>query len=218
MSIDCGNSLQICAMRVTLLNSDGSVSSVTDNSYVSDKVIEVGFTPDVRQGAQIDLEGGCDCLEATFLGKTILRRFGFTVNRGAVEPALVAMMTGGTPIVDGGDAIGLAWSDELGCGDDEIKVAFEYWTKNWNGDEQDDVWPWWHHVYPTTIWQIGDTAYNATAFSPNVLNGFSRTNRQWGQGPYGDGPGYDIRRGGFWLDDADPPAGVCGFQHIAPGS
>lgn len=218
MAVDPGNSLQICAMRVTLLDSTGAPVGGADTGYATPKISEVGFSASIREGAEIDLDGGCDCLEATFKGRNILRRFAFALNRTALEPALTALMIGATPIEDGADTIGLAWPDnELGCGDSEVKVAFEFWTKNWVDDEQDDVWPWLHHVYPTTVWQIGDTAYNATAFAPNVLNGFSRTNRQWGQGPYGDGPGYDIRRGGWFLTDVDPPT-EDGYLNVTPGS
>lgn len=217
MSVECGNSLQICALRVTLLDSLGNVASGADNYYVSDKVIEISVNPEIQAGATSDLAGGCDCSLGSFRGRDKLLRWNFALSRGAIEPALLSLMIGATLIESGPDPIGVAWPDAISCGTTEVPVAIEFWTKHWIDDAQDTVWPWWHHVYPSTSWQIGDQTYN-NDFAANQLNGFSRTNTAWGQGPYGDGPGYDIRRGGFFLDTVDPPAGFCGFQTITPGS
>jgi hypothetical protein len=215
--VECGTSLQICAMRATLLNDDGSVASASNNSYVSDRVTEVGWTPDILAGTESDMPGGCDdCLAHTFKGKDKLRRFGFALSRSAIEPALTAMMLGWGTVDSGADAIGLVVPFETQCVT-ERKVAFEFWTKHWVNDEKDSTWPWWHHIYPSTIWQIGDQTFNAE-LGPFVINGFSRTNTLWGDGPYGDGPGVDHRRGTFFLTDIDPPSGACGFAHVAPGS
>ena len=218
MSVECGASVQVCAMRFTLLDSSGDVDDVEDNSYVSDKVIEVGFDPQIAAGQAFDLECGCDGISQTFRGRDKLLRFAFALSRAAVEPALMSMLLNVEEITDGDDVLGIAWGDDLGCQRAEKKVAFEFWTKHWVGDEQDADWPWWHNVYPTTIWQVGPSAYNGTAFAPEVVNGFTRSNTRWGQGPYGDGPGTDIRRGARFLTDEDPPAGLCGFQHADPGS
>lgn len=217
--MECGNSLQICAMRVTLLDGQGNVVDAPDNMYISDKVIEVGVNPDVEAGATSELPGGCDCSFGSYRGKDKLKRWLFALSRGAVEPALLSLMLGATPIEDGADVIGIAWPDELGCNTDYDSLAFEFWTKHWIDDAQDSLWPWWHHVYPSTSWQIGDQTYGLN-LGPSVLNGFSRTNLAWGQGPYGDGPGVDIRRGGFWLEDAagGPPDAACGWQSATPGS
>lgn len=217
MAIECGNPLQVCAMRVTLLDDSGAVADVDDNYYVSDKVIDVGVTPDLKAPTESELDGGCDCTFGTYRGKAKLRRWLFAVNRGALEPALESLLLGATTVNSGNDVLGYAFPDETTCVTAEISVAFEFWMKNWVDDAQDSAWPWWHAVYPSSTWQIGDQTYGL-ALGPRVLNGFSRTNTAWGQGPYGDGPGIDIRRGAIYLDDVDPPAGVCGFQTVDPGS
>lgn len=217
MSVECGNALQICAMRVTLLDSLGNVADQADNMYVSDKVIEIGQQADLKPPTESELDGGCDCTFGTYRGNAKLRRWLFALSRGAIEPGLIAMMTGHTTISDASDPIGVSWADSSACATGEVAVAFEFWMKHWVDDAQDATWPWWHHVYPSTTWQVGDNTFGLQ-LGPNVLNGFSRTNLAWGQGPYGDGPGVDIRRGAFFLDDVDPPSGFCGFQSVTPGS
>jgi hypothetical protein len=218
MAVECGVSLQICAIRATLLDELGSVLDVEDNAYVSDKMISVVVTPDIEPGTTSTVVSGCDCTVVDYRGNDKLKRWLFELNRAAVEPALLSMMIGATLIEDGADAIGVAWPSAQACGDDVVRlVAIEFWTKHFVDDSQDPTWPWWHHVYPATSWQIGAVTYeNGPATQP--LNGFSKTNTSWGQGPYGDGPGYDIRRGGFWLTTDGPPTAQCGFVTAEPGS
>ena len=53
-----------------------------------------------------------------------------------------------------------------------------------------------------------------------MLNGFSRANANWGDGPYGDGPpdSEDISEGGFWKTADLPPAADCAAGNVTPSS
>lgn len=217
--MECGNTLEICGLRATLLDDTGAVADVDDNMYVSDKIVEIGWSPTVRTGAETELPGGCNgCLLGTHKYPDKVTRFGFALSRGAIEPALQVLMLGANPVTSGSDIIGIGWPDPSLCIDNQA-VAFEFWTKHWVDDAPDLDWPWWHHVYPWTTWAPGDQTYGAD-LTGNILNGTSRSNPAWGQGPYGDGPGIDFRRGGYYLEDANggPPAGFCGLQTATPGS
>ena len=121
-----------------------------------------------------------------------------------------AFMLGAETIEDGSDVVGLAFPSSLACDEDEPAVAFEFWTKHIVGSGQDSTFPWVHWVFPLTIWQLGDNTFEEAAAQPS-LTGFSRTNGNWGDGPYGDGPpdGQDISEGGYWKTDVDPPDAAC---------
>lgn len=218
MSVVCGPSLQLCAVRVTLLDDLGNVSPAEDNSYVSDLIGSVGANPDILAGTQQTLIGGCDCVVADYRGTDKLRRFLFQMALNAIEPGLLALLIGADVITEAGDLIGNTWPAPTPCGETAPQVGFEFWTKHFVGDAIDPEWPWFHHVYPSSSWQIGAQTYNNQFAEPQV-NGFSRTNALWGNGPYGDQPtGYDFSRGGYFLTTEDPPVADCGFQHVAPGS
>ena len=105
-------------------------------------------------------------------GTDKLKRFEFEINIAALEPAMIAMMVGGTIINDGIYDVGVAWPSALECGDVEPVVALEFWTDHWNGDAQDPDYPYIHHVYPQTRWQIGQQQYQ-NDFAQPVLTGFS---------------------------------------------
>lgn len=214
--MECGTPLQVCAMRATLLDSLGNVQAVADNVYVSDKIVEVGVSPEIEPGTSSILKGGCDNVIARYKGRDILLNWTFEMARGALEPALVAMLLNATPIEDGADVIG--WANPW-LGEEPAYVAFEFWMKNQIDDAQDPDWPWIHFCYPSTSWQFAPQTYGQE-LQNQTLAGFSRTNLAWGQGPHGDGPGYDIRRGGVWYEDDAyvlPTAG-CGYQTVTPGS
>lgn len=212
--IECGAPIQICAMRFTLLDDLGNVQDVADNSYVTNKGIEVQVSPEVEAGTSSILKGGCDDVLARYKGRDILLNWTFTFNRGALEPELVGLILGTQMFVDTGDVFGYALP---GPSDEPSNVAFEMWMKYWVDGAQHPIWPWVHLTYPSTSWQLGDQT-RGQDLQPEVMTGFSRTNLAWGQGPYGDGPGYDIRYGAIYLQQADPPTAACAAADVEPGS
>ena len=184
---------------------------------MTDRSLSVQVTPTIEAGADITLTGGCDCVVASYRGTDKLKRFEFEINIAALEPAMIAMMVGGTIINDGTYDVGVAWPSALECGEAEPAVAFEFWTDHWNGDAQDPDYPYIHHVYPQTRWQVGQQQYQ-NDFAQPVLTGFSRQNLAWGDGPYGDGPGADIRNGGWFYTDVTPPEAACAAATVEPSS
>lgn len=218
MAAPCGVSLHVCTIRITVLDPDtGAVADADDNSYVTGKSLSVQVTPTIEAGADITLTGGCDCVVASYRGTDKLKRFEFEINIAALEPAMISMMVGGSIINDGTYDVGVAWPSALECGEAEPAVAFEFWTDHWNGDAQDPDYPYIHHVYPQTRWQIGQQQYQ-NDFAQPVLTGFSRQNLAWGDGPYGDGPGADIRNGGWFYTDDTPPTAACAAATVEPSS
>lgn len=217
MAAPCGVSLHVCNIRITVLDEVGNVADLDDNFYVTGKATSVQVTPTIETGADITLTGGCDCVVASYRGTDKLKRFEFEMNIATLEPAMVAMMVGGTILVDGADDVGVAWPSALECGDVEPAVAFEFWTDHWNGDAQDPDYPYIHHIYPQTRWQIGQQQYQ-NDFAQPTLTGFSRQNLVWGNGPYNDGPGAPVPNGGWFYSDVVPPTPVCAAQTVEPSS
>ena len=209
MPVNCGVSFGICAIRVTKVDAAGNVVA-GDNSYVSNNVISLGLTPNIEEGATFSARSGCGCSIARFKASDTFNWFEFTLAQAALEPELMALMLGSLTIEDGADVVGQAFSGALGCDEDEPAVGFEFWTQHVVGSGQDGTYPWIHWVFPKTVWRLGDNTFEEGIANPTV-QGFSRTNTQWGDGPYGDGPpdGQDISEGGWWKTDVDPPDAAC---------
>lgn len=210
MAVNCGVSFGLCVVRVTKVDAAGNVVAGATNSYVSDNAISISLTPNIETGNTFSLRNGCGCSIARFKSNDTFNWFEFTFADGALEPEMWALMLGSETIVDGADVVGMAFQGALECDEDEPAVGLEFWTKHIVGSGQDGAFPWIHWVFPKTVWALSDNTFEEDIAQPS-LTGFSRTNLQWGDGPYGDGPpdGQDIRDGGWWKTDVDPPAASC---------
>jgi hypothetical protein len=218
MAVNCGVSFGICALRVTKVDAAGNVVAGS-NSYVSDNIISLGLRPNIEEGQTFSARNGCGCSIARFKANDTFNWFEFTLAQAALEPEMMALLLGSPTIVDGSDVVGQAFAGALACDDDEPAVALEYWTKHIVGSGQDGTYPWIHWVFPKTVWRLGDNTFEEGIANPTV-EGFSRTNQQWGDGPYGDGPpdSEDISDGGWWKTDVEPPTAECASVSVTATS
>ena len=222
----CGAPIHICALRVTRLDSQGNVVDESNNSYVTDNVVDVQVNPVVETGLDSTVVGGCDCIVVSYKGTDKLKRFEFVLNLPMFEPALIEMLTGATLIEDASTIpvpIGVGWPKQLSCADAQApNVAVEWWSDLWTDDQQDPNWPYVHSIYPSSYWQIGQqTAQND--FSQPQFTGFTRTNTLFGD-PYNDLPVTAAAAlaagnpGAEFLTTTAPPASECGYQRVFPNS
>jgi len=218
MAVNCGVSFGLCVVRVTKVDAAGNVVA-GENAYVSDNAISISLTPNIETGNTFSLRNGCGCSIARFKANDVFNWFEFTFADGALEPAMWALMLGSDTIVDGADVVGMAFQGALDCDEDEPAVGLEFWTKHIVGSGQDGIHPWIHWVFPKTVWQLSDNTFEEDIAQPS-LTGFSRTNAQWGDGPYGDGPpdGQDISEGGWWKTDVEPPTADCDLVAVTATS
>lgn len=219
--IICPNSILFCALRVTRLNVDGTPAAGPNNAYVTDRAMTLTMTPDIEDGEDKVMIGGCDCINARYRGRDKLKGFSLALTSTAVEPGLMEMLLGATLISDGSDdpvPIGVNWPTQLSCSDgQQPPVGIEGWSKAWVDDRQDDGFPYIRWVFPMTFWQMDENELGAD-FLELALNGYTRTNENWGVGPYSDqvvnGEIIEFEpQGGFFFDDMIPAAG-CGYQGI----
>lgn len=218
MAVNCGVSFGLCRVRITRVDAAGNVIA-GDNAYVTDQAQTITLTPNIETGNTVSVRNGCGCSVARFKFNDTFNWFEFSFGNAALEPEMMAFMLGANTIDDGADVVGLAFQGALACDEDEPAVALEFWTEHIVGSGQDGTHPWIHWVFPKTVWQLGDNTFEEDAAQLS-LNGFSRTNSNWGDGPYGDGPpdGEDISEGGFWKTADLPPAAACAATSVTSTS
>jgi hypothetical protein len=218
MAVNCGVSFGLCSIRITRVDAAGNVIAGT-NAYVTDNPLSITVTPNIETGNTVSVRNGCGCSVARFKFNDIFNWFEFSLATAALEPEMMAMMLGANTIEDGADVVGLAFPQSVACDEDEPAVALEFWSKHIVGSGQDGTFPWVHWVFPKTVWQLSDNSFEEDATQPS-LTGFSRSNAQWGDGPYGDGPpdSEDISDGGYWKTDVDPPAAACAAISVSATS
>lgn len=187
MALTCASTVDLCGVRATRLASDGTVDPDVDNSYVVQDVIQLQVTPNTREGEDREMIGGCGgCPIATKTDDDQFRRFDLELQAGRLEPGMLEILTGGT-VINGTDGpLGVQLGEKTACGTTRSRVGFEAWSKRWTvDDEQDAVYPWWHWVFPSVLFVLGQNTLSAD-FGPIVLAGKSRVNSSWADGPYGD--------------------------------
>lgn len=218
MAYNCGVSFGLCMVRITRLASDGSVIAGS-NAYVTDAPVSVTVTPNIETGNSFSVRNGCGCSISRRKFPDTFNWWEFSFNMAQLEPAMLAFMLGADTIVDGADTVGLAFVSALECDEAAPAVAFEFWTEHIVGSGRDGTYPYFHWVFPSTVWQVGDNTFEEGPAAP-TFTGFSQTNTQWGDGPYGDGPpdGQDIREGGFWATNDALPTAECAPETVTATS
>jgi hypothetical protein len=214
MAFNCGVSFGICAARITRVDENGNVIAGA-NAYVTDKVVTVSATPNIETGNSFSVRNGCGCKIASRKFPDTLNWFEFSFQDAALEPAMIAFMLGANTIVDGSDVVGWAGVGALACDEASPAVAFEFWTQHVVGSGLDATYPYFHWVFPMTTWQLGDNTFEEGPAQP-TLTGFSQTNSNWGDGPYGDGPpdGEDISEYGIWATSDPLPTAACAPTNV----
>lgn len=214
MALECASTVEICALRATRLNADGTPAAAPNNVYVVRDVIQLQFTPNIREGDTHEMRGGCGCTIASKDDEDEFRRFDLELQAGRIEPGLLEMLLGTAVIQDTTDLIGAHWPTKLACGDERARVAIEAWSKRWlDTDEQDTVYPWIRWLWTSTAWTLGQNTLQGD-FGPIVLTGKSRANSSWDVGPYGDQPEAATGHGMFWFDNSDLPEASCDYSDV----
>lgn len=215
MASVCTVSFGACLVRITRVDENGNVIA-GDNAYVTDKPVSISVSPNVETGNDFSVRNGCGCGIASRKFPDTFKFWEFSINLAALEPQMLAFMLGASTIEDGADVVGLAFPSALACDEANPAVAFEFWTESVTGSGLDAAYPYWHWVFPSTVWTLGDNTFEEGPAQP-TLNGFSQTNGNWGDGPYGDGPpdSQDISEGGFWATADALPTAECDAQPVS---
>lgn len=214
MALECATTVEICAVRATRLDSVGNPAQPPNNVYIVQDVIQLQMTPNIIEGEDRTMPGGCGCIIASKTDEDQFRRYDLELQAGRLEPGFIEMMTGAAIVEDTGDPIGWLDGIKLACGTHPSRVAFEAWSKRWTADdEQDPVVPWIHWVFPSVRFVTGQETLQAD-FSPLVLTGKTRSNTAWGVGPYGDTHDLGAYQRGVWATADELPESTCDYSSV----
>lgn len=222
MAARCPAIRGLCRIRLTRLDTLGNVASDTNNSWVSAGMAELGISPEISEGDEVELKNGCGDIVAQISDEDFRKRFNLTLTMTKDEPGLREMLLGDDLVLDGTDPIGTSFADQSDEDFAPALVAIEAFAKLIDSDAQDAVRPWLYILFTASSWVDGDQTLGADFWQP-TYSGKTRSNALWGNGPYGDLGITEDQIGTLGamvqLDSAFVlPDAVCGFSHIAPGS
>lgn len=194
MAYGCYNSADLCGVRWSLINEDGSpIFSNPDGSAYTLRPVSLQISPTVSTGDTFEQRDGCGnvCYTATNPDTNTGADLVLTLCTFDVES--IALATGASIVTDGAENVGFA----IGT-DTANPTEFHAWTKSFDGsDRVASPRSWWHHVFPNTTWNLGNFTLQQNALTV-VLNGTATTNANLGDGGFGDVP-ETIEPGiGYW--------------------
>ncbi len=225
----CVDSIKICALRVTLLDALGNIAPGPNNYVSTNRESQLQYTGNVDKGKDLFYRNGCDQPLATYKSPDLLKRFDLQVDFYSLEPAVQAIMLGAPILLDGlSEPVGFEYALQ-NCPSDTPPplVAVEAWSWSWDCDAQVPQVPYWYYVWPMVQWATDQANVLQTDLLQPKLTGFTRRNPLWGHGPYGGvvqgpvgGPSFKSSTGALavFLTSTPPPAAVCGFATVTPGS
>lgn len=218
----CPGSIHVCKARISRLNTDGTFKGGSNNHLVTDSIISVDFTPEVKEGESKEVVTGCDLIDLAYRGTDKLLRFtlGFQVTK--VNPALEEILTGASLLVDGSTLpvpIGNIFPNQLSASaTPQPPVALELWSDAWLNDRQVDSpnryirW-----IFPMTFWQKDASKLENDFFLP-AYKGYTRQNPNWNN-VYADWPasipnGTNMLGASYFWDNVQPGAS-CGYSSLS---
>ncbi len=223
------DSIKLCALRVTLLDSLGNVAPGPNNYVATIAESRIQYTGVVDQGKDLYYRDGCDRPRFSYKSPTLLRRFDLQVDQYGLEPAVQSIMLG-APVLDDvdGDPVGFEYALQDCPTDPEPPlVAVEGWTWAVECDAQVAATPYWYFVWPAVQWSTDQAIALEVDLLQPKLTGFTKRNPLWGHGPYGGvvlgaagGDDFESSTGGLavFLTSTPPPEDTCGFGTVTPGS
>lgn len=217
MATICYTSADLLAVRVSLLDTDGSpLCGETDGTAYDMKPVSLQITPTVDAGETITNRAGDGTICYTRTTPDVPTGADLVLTICVFDVELIALMTGSESYTEN-SAPAMAVGTEVGD-----PVESHFWTRALVGSSPAaSPNTYWHHVYPNVTWAIGNHTFGQDALQM-VLNGTAQVSSSIGAGGFSDIPTTPTQP--YWwnvwtaddLPDPDVPpynqdGATCGF-------
>lgn len=189
----CYQSLDLCAVRASVLNSDGTKkSSETNGAAYNLRPISLGRSPIVSTGETLEQRSGCGDICVSITDPDVTTGEDLTLTLCQLDLELISILTGGEVLLDSsGEVIGVEAPDPSAT---PPLVEFDAWTKAYEGSSQvASPRDYWHWVWPGTKWNIGAWTIERGVLQVS-LTGRASANANLGSGSFNDLPGAGIQQ------------------------
>jgi hypothetical protein len=213
-------SIHVCKARFTRLNADGSFAAGANSHVVTDQIMDVDYTPQIKGGETKELVSGCDCIPLAYRGFDKLMRVELKFQLATLAPALEELILGAALLVDTSTIpvpVGVVYPNQVSCtAAHQPAVACEFWSDAWDGDHQaaaPNRYVRW--VFPMVFWQK-DNGKLENDFHMPAFQGWTRANSNW-TNVYADWPaGVAGSLSPFaWFWDNTQPAATVGYSSLS---
>lgn len=179
----CWNSADLCAVRFSLIDEDGSpLYSETDGTVYTMAPISLAVTPTVEAGESVTTRTGCGDVCYTRTDPDVETGADLVLTLCNFDPEFIALAVGAEVITNESQP-GFAKGTSVAPA-----VEAHFWTKTFDGSSRvASPNNWWHHVFPNVVWTLGNYTLGRDNLQM-VLNGTATENGNLGTGGFSDLP------------------------------
>lgn len=212
MSQDSAASVQGVVIRVSALNSDGTIASGASGCFVTDAFMHLSFEAVYEAGDDISEKNANGAICIAYKAPDTLKNVKLEIAICEPDPELTAMLAGGTVLVSGGQSIGWA-SPSVGADGIPNGCAVEVWSYAVAGGTRRPTNPYFHWVFPYVKLTPSGSRVIQNGALANVFAGWGLGNAGFGTGPKGDWP-YVSDRAYQYARSATAPTGLKGYVSV----
>jgi hypothetical protein len=213
MAQDYAASVQGAVLRVTKLNSDGTLATGASACYVTEAFMRVSFTPEYETGDEVAEKNAQGAVCIAYKAPDTLKNVSIEVAICEPDPELTQLLVGGTLLTDSGKTVGYA-SPSVGVDANPNGVAIEVWSYAIAEGKRSSVNPYFQWVFPyVKVTPSGDRVIENGALA-NAFSGTGLGNSGYGTGPDGNWT-FISDRPYQYARVASAPVGQKGFQAVA---
>lgn len=214
MAQDYASSIAGAAIRVTSLNSDGSLATGASASYVlTSDLISVSFTPEYEEGDEFVQKGADGTVCTSFKAPDTLKRVTLEVAVCNPDPEFAHKLAGGELLTQGGQSVGYA-AAQVGVDGNPNGVAIEVWSRAIQNGKPASNNPYWRWVFPYVVARPSGDRVIENGILANTYEGWGVGNAEFDDGPTGDWP-FISDRAYQYARVATAPIGSKGYVAVS---
>jgi hypothetical protein len=217
----CITSLQLCAMRLAVLDPEGRPTVPgTNRGYVTTSAIKLQVGVTIKEGADLQQLNARGEVCGTFKQPDTIKRLDLSMDLCQWDAQLVALLVTGGVVSSGGNAVGFTFPNTTGP--DPFPVCLEAWSKAWSGTQQasppftSPLPAYIHWVFPYVQFTINQFSIENALQVVNVTGPCTVNTLLTANGPYDDWPAAVRNVGGIagacgWFFDSVLPTATCDY-------
>lgn len=203
---DCRAQVNACAMRISLLASNGAPLVGASNAYVTNALVTLAWSSVYTDGEEIEEKNACGATAISYRSRDTFTRGDVTITLVSPDPFASALLSGGSTLTVAARPLGFAAppiGPVTGNG-----ISIELWAARVLDGTDDPDYPYAHWAYPKiTNLRTGDHEHGNSAIKP-VFSGQAYQNPNWGNGPINDFLAAS-NRAFQWIPSATIPTPTC---------
>lgn len=210
---DYAASISVSAIRITRLDTDGTLMTGPSASYVTQGVISVSMTPEYEEGDEFTQKNGAGEVCVTYKAPDTLKRVTLEVAICDPNAEFTEMIAGGVLLAGANGQKGYA-AAEIGKDALPNGVAIEVWSKAIVKGKPAGENPYWHWIFPYAVMRPGGDRVIENGILATSFEGWAVGNEGFGDGPAAPAWPFPSDRAYAYARTATVPVGQ-GYQAVA---